>query len=318
MKLLKYNIFILILIALTINVYAEETWIGRTGAQILRINPSTQSMALGGGFIAKVSGVKSNTLNPAGITGIKRREVAFSHVEMFEGMRVEYLGYGQKYKSLYFVIDTKGYMDSITARDSEGDKAGEKSVYAVAPSLGLGIKMMEHLKIGVSATGFYQSYETVNNKDLNLFLWAFNAGFQLSIYHDTVNIGATARNLSSSNASLYSDSSKTPMPLIGNAGVSYTYKDENLNDKVIVSADIEIPYEKAYVPSMGVEYIVKNWLSLRGGYRLNEDYEDTMSNLTFGLTIEESVKEIYGSLDYAYYSYEDLGSTHRVSYSIKW
>jgi len=140
----KFIVCFIILFLIFTVVNAEEKWDGRTGGQILRINPSVRSMATGQGFISNINGVQSTSINPAGIAGIKRRQASFSHVELFDNFRVEYLGYAQKIHSVYLSIETKGYFFQYTQIDSAENEIKDVSSYSLAPSLGLALNLMEN------------------------------------------------------------------------------------------------------------------------------------------------------------------------------
>ncbi|TYB31654.1 MAG: PorV/PorQ family protein [Candidatus Mcinerneyibacterium aminivorans] len=314
----KMSLLFLVFIFVFSLIYADNTWVGRTGGNILRINPSVRSMATGRGFISVIDGVQTTSINPAGLTGVGRRQVSFSHVELFDNFRVEYLGYAQKIHSIYLSLETKGYFFQYTQLDASENDLGSKTSYSLAPSLGLAFKMFDNLSVGISGTVLYENYGEIGDENLDKFSWAFNGGFQWSIFEDSFRIGASVRNVSDTNLSFYESSDKTPMPLVGNAGISYLFKNDNIENKVIVSADVEVPYEKDFIPGMGIEYMLRNWIKIRGGYRLNEDYDDFLQNLSFGLGITEKIKNFTGTLDYAYFAYGELGGTHRFSYTLDW
>ena len=107
------------------------------------------------------------------------------------------------------------------------------------------------------------------------------------------------------------------MPLTANAGISYTFRNGEMKDKLILAADIEGYWEQSYTLSGGVEYLWTDWLSLRVGYRHKEDY-DLLDCISFGFGVREKIKKLDGHLDYAYAPYGDMGATHRISYGLSW
>ncbi len=310
---MKKNILITALfVIMSVLVFAEpvNTWYGRTGAQILRVNPALRSVALGGGYISGIDGVEALSINPAGLTKIDRRMFAAGDSE-FVDMRVIYLAYGQKYGKLYFGVEVKGIYDSIDAVDDSGDSIGSVTYYNVAPTFGVGMKVTPSFSLGVSATALYEDYSYVSS-----FTWALNGGIQMSFFHDVVRFGGSVRNFAFSDISYY-EGSTVLMPLVGNAGVSYVFKDNDLLDKIIITADIEVPYERDFIISGGAEYMATDWFKLRAAYRLNSD-NDIIDNITFGLELKESVKKMTGALSYAYMAYGDVIGTHRLSYTMYW
>lgn len=65
--------------------------------------------------------------------------------------------------------------------------------------------------------------------------------------------------------------------------------------------------------NLGIEYSYKNFLSLRGGYKLNYDEE----NFTLGLGLNGSSARIPVNLDFSYLNFNRLGSVVRVGVGIE-
>ncbi len=307
------RIFIISLIIMVsvLVVFAGETWNGRTGAQIMKMNPAIRSLGLGGGYISGIGGVESLTLNPAGLTHVERRMAAVGDTELVEGIRILYGGYAQKYGIFYFGAEIKALYDTFDIVDELGAAAGSLSVYSLAPSFGVGMKVSPTFSFGGSATVLLEDYG-----DVTQFMWALNGGIQMSFFHDVIRFGGAVRNVALSQLSYY-DGSEMPMPMMGNAGLSYVFKDVELRDKIIITADIEIPYDRSWIISGGAEYSLADWVKLRAAYRLNDDY-DMIDNISFGLELKETVKKVTGALQYAYVGYGDVIGTHRVSYAMYW
>lgn len=307
----KISGIIIIAFVTILTCVAAETWNGRTGAHIMKMNVAIRSLGMGGGYLSGIDGVESMTFNPAGLTRIERRSAAIGDTELVEGTRILYGGYAQKYGMFYFGAEIKGLYDSFTVVDEFGTGIDTLSVYSLAPSFGVGMKVSPTFSIGASATVLLEDYG-----DVTQFMWALNGGIQMSFFHDVVRFGGAVRNVALTQLSYY-DGSEMPMPMMGNAGVSYVFKDAELRDKIILTADIEVPYDRSWIISGGAEYSLAEWVKLRAGYRLNDD-NDMMDNITFGLEVKETVKKITGALQYAYVGYGDVIGTHRVSYAMYW
>lgn len=307
----KVTLVVIIIAVAVLGCMAAETWNGRTGAHIMKINPAIRSLGMGNGYVSGIDGIESLSFNPAGLTRIERRMAALGDTELVQGARVLYAGYAQKYGVLYFGAEIKSYYDTFDAVNELGAAIESLSVYSLAPSFGVGMKISPTFSIGASGTVLLEDYG-----DVTQFMWALNGGVQMSFFHDVVRFGGSVRNVALTQLSYY-DGSEMPMPMMGNAGVSYVFKDAELRDKIILTADIEVPYDRSWIISAGAEYSLAEWVKLRAGYRLNDDY-DMMDNITFGLEVKETVKKITGALQYAYVGYGDVIGTHRVSYAMYW
>lgn len=316
---MKKIIYMLSCLVFLFSLSYGSSWEGRSGNQLLKINFSPASMALGGGYVAGINGVYALSFNPAGITSTKRREAVFSHIELFDGVRTEYVAYGQKLWGIWFAAEVKGYYYSLQTFNN-ADVAGDKiSIYNLAPAFGLAFKLGEHISIGASVSSLYENYgKNSANGDTSTFNFGVNAGIKLSLLNDTLRIGGDVRNIGFFNTTynLNTPSNETiPYPLIGNAGVAYVFKNDELKDKVIINADVEIPYDNDMTFSGGVTFYATDSISLMAGYRYLKDF-DTLDCFSFGIKVGENVKRIYGALEYAYVPYGEMGGTHHISYTI--
>jgi len=292
----------------------ENTGTGRTGAQLLRMNMSAHSLALGGGGMASLTGLDAFSINPAGLAQVDHMEASFSHNEMFSDVRAEYLAFAKKYFGMVFGVDLRGITFSIDERDNTGLETGESiRFYNVAGSFGVGIPVSKNFFIGGSVSGIYENAGCEGYDDFN---WGVNGGLKIMLMDEQVKLAASVRNVSTSRIG-YTGLRDFPMPLTGNVGLSYTFRNGEMKDKLVLVADIEGYWEQKYTPSAGIEYLWTDWLSVRAGYRHRENY-DIMDCISFGFGVREKIKKINGHLDYAYAPYGDLGATHRISYGLSW
>ncbi len=292
----------------------ETTGTGRTGAQLLRMNMSARSLALGGGGLAVLSGLDAFCLNPAGLAHVEHMEITFSHNEMFGDVRAEYLAFAKKYFGMIFGLDLRGITFTMDERDNTGLETGESlHFYNIAGSFGVGLPVSENMFLGGSVSGIYEHTGLDGYDDLN---WGFNGGIKIMLMDQRIKLAASVRNASTTRIG-YTELRDFPMPLTANAGISYTFRNGEMKDKLVLTADIEGYWEQTYTPSGGVEYLWTDWLSVRAGYRHKENY-DVMDCISFGFGVREKIKKLDGHLDYAYAPYGDMGATHRISYGLSW
>jgi len=293
----------------------ETTGTGRTGAQLLRLNMSARSLALGGGGISLLSGLESFSMNPAGMADVDHYELFFSHNELYGDVRAEYIAFAKRHFGMVFAVSLKGFYLSVDEIDNTGLATGETiHYYNAAGSFGIGVPVSENMMIGAGITGIYQDggYD-----GYTAFNYGFNGGIKISLMDKRIKVAASVRNASTDRISMKENSADFPMPLVGNAGISYTFRNHELRDKLILTADAEGYWEKSVTLSGGVEYLWTDWLFLRAGYRHKENYE-IVDCISFGFGVRETIKKLTGHLDYAYTPYGDMGAAHRISYGLNW
>ena len=89
----KISIAVLIVLFLATAVYAGgDRRKGTAGAQELRIPLGSRGAALGGSFIAEVTGVESIYWNPAGLSSIRNVEALFSYLNYIADMTYVFSG----------------------------------------------------------------------------------------------------------------------------------------------------------------------------------------------------------------------------------
>jgi len=230
----------------------ETTGTGRTGAQLLRMNMSARSLALGGGGLAVLSGLDAFCLNPAGLAQVEHMEITFSHNEMFGDVRAEYLAFAKKYFGMIFGLDLRGITFTMDERDNTGLETGESlHFYNIAGSFGVGLPVSENMFLGGSVSGIYEHTGLDGYDDLN---WGFNGGIKIMLMDQRIKLAASVRNASTTRIG-YTELRDFPMPLTANAGISYTFRNGEMKDKLVLTADIEGYWEQTYTPSGGVEYL---------------------------------------------------------------
>jgi len=91
----KLSIALLIVLFLVTSVYAGgDRRKGTAGAQELRIPLGSRGAALGGSFIAGVTGVESIYWNPAGLSSVRNVEALFSYLDYIADMQYIFSGVG--------------------------------------------------------------------------------------------------------------------------------------------------------------------------------------------------------------------------------
>jgi hypothetical protein len=81
---------------------------------------------------------------------------------------------------------------------------------------------------------------------------------------------------------------------------------------LIVALDLDFPADDSVGARMGAEYLFGNGIAIRAGYRTGTGF-DFPSGLCAGAGYGTDTYQ----LDYALVPYGDIGSTHRISFTVR-
>ena len=143
---------------------------------------------------------------------------------------------------------------------------------------------------------------------------AVDLGLLYDLPVENLNLGFTVKNLGVQTKAFIKE--KHDLPLVCNLGLGYML----LSNSLRLGLDLSQPEEGDFGVNVGGEYIWREMVSLRLGYKsMGEDLK-TGSNkdgLTgFGIGLGVNMNVYY--LDYAFVPFNELGDTHRVSIGMKW
>ena len=162
----------------------------------------------------------------------------------------------------------------------------------------LGKKIRDNLAIG----GTFKAI-TTNIADKRANAVAVDVGVLYNTGKPGLNLGAVIRNLGPKIKYMKEGDS---LPLTLKGGLSYQLADA----PVTLVCDVTIPNDNDAYIGFGGEYIVKEVLALRAGYKSGPQDEGSGLSAGFGLLIER-VSQL--TFDYAYQPYGELGDSHYVS-----
>jgi hypothetical protein len=279
---------------------AEET------AAFLRILPGARPMAMGQAFTAVAEDLNALDSNPAGLARLKGRQVLFSHADLFEGARYDFLGYAQPLASGSLGVSARrlshGTLEGrdanrlptgpFSAADTALSAAYSSSVLGGRALAGLQVKLIESRL--ANATARTAAVDGGLVKDLSV--WGLPAS-----------VGAAFLNLG---RGLRFDQTRNELPLILSAGAALKPAREAL-----FSADLRHrPHAGKSTVSFGAEYSMAPAVALRAGY---EAFSGIGSGALGGLGLGVGLHFGKATLDYAFSPAGDLGNTQRVSVSMR-
>ncbi|MFH0991219.1 MAG: PorV/PorQ family protein [bacterium] len=318
---MKHNVvlysFTLFLAALSQLLAGEK--VGTTSFQFLKMPLDARSAAMGGAAISSVNTSEALFWNPAGLRRTTGLDVSTSYVDyfldvnMFSGAISMPLGQSSAVGLFAVVVD----YGSIDVTDADhlffnadwtynpgltGEKINPRaSVFGISYAL----SVTDKLTFGVSAK--YQREDLIMAKGSTV---AFDGGLTFDTGWRTLRFGAAIRNFGP-DVTFIKES--YPLPETFTVGISgYLFSsNESLfmkssSQSLLLSYDLSHPRDYDQQHHFGVEYTVMDFLSLRGGYKLNFDEE----GVTYGI----GVKFNNFRLDYAYDHFGTvLPSVHRIS-----
>ncbi len=193
------------------------------------------------------------------------------------------------------------------ASGSQGTRSSAEGAYRLPLSLGINAKLIRSQIADISATGF-----------------AFDIGATLPLYHVTtlpLSVGFALQNLGPK-MSFINETYSLPLTLAG--GIGY-----QVLQSLLISSDLKYqPYDSQTTFSLGTEFSPVSMLSLRAGYLLGADGRFQISDgRTASSSIQYPASSIWSfglglkigpsTLDYSFNPAAELGTTQRLSLSVK-
>lgn len=292
----KYPV-ILILVSLTLSSFAAAP----NGLAFLKINPDVRSAAIGETGVS--AGLyRAHAANPAMLTSLSGRMVAFSHQQWIVDTKITYLQamFENRYAKIAFSAMSTG-VDDIEVRSTPSP---QPESYIDSKDLMLGMtaakRLNDHLSLGFTAKYIH---EHIYYQDTGGFAFDFGAVYQ---YSSSLTLGASVLHLGKMSA-LAGESPE--LPLTTAFGAAYFLNLENAG-KVILAAGGNFVREEDVRGNLGVEYLPLEMIALRAGYLVNYDERGLTAGLGFNWNNL--------SFDYAYVPFgNDLGDTQKFGFAFR-
>lgn len=279
-----------LVLVLSFNCYAAGS--GTTAASFLKIGVGARAAAMGDAFTALADDPTALYWNPAGLIKLKERQLSATYNVWFAEINQGYvsIGFPLSRGVLGSAINYVS-MGNIEGRDEAGNPTGSFGASDFSLCLGYANRFSDKFIFGLSG-GMVQ--DTIAGDTKSAFLVSSGGLFEVS---ESLTLGVVLQNIGTK---LGSD----PLPFIMKGGLAFRRRALTLAMDIVKPADNKIYY------CAGAEWWIKDIIALRAGYKSNED-------IGAGITAGIGFKRDKIQLDYAYVPYGDLGSTHRVSFGMK-
>jgi len=294
------GVTIVFLLALSWRVYAGA---GKPGAAILNKPIGAKASGMGEAYTAIGGDLYGLYYNPAGIAGIKERQASlFGQKGFMEGEYFGALAYGMPTKVGSFALSlayyTAGKIELIDSSWNETEVNAQKD-YLI--SLGYGRDLAENIDVGLSIKNL--GSKLVEKFSASSYIFDLGAIYRVS--RTPVSIGAAVQNIGSKLK--YIDEGDY-LPLTLRIGGSY-YMEDKFNIPMLIAADIvKVRDDSRLKEHLGIEYMLKEKLSMRAGYKIGYD----LDSFTFGIGFLFDFFDI----DYSFNIMGELDAVHKVSLNI--
>ena len=270
-------IFSAVIMLISTVVFAKDK--GDTGAAFLKLGAGARATALGEAYIGLADDVTAAYWNPAGLAQLEEKQACFMYLSPLS--KVDSLAYN--YLSMVIPNEETGvagisvyYLDYGNMDehiDADGIPDGRWGASDISVAYSRGKKIRDDLAIG----GTFKAITTkIADKKANAV--AVDFGVLYNTTKPGLNLGAVIRNLGPKIKYMEEGDS---LPLTLKGGLSYHLADA----PATLVCDVTIPNDNDAYIGFGGEYVVKEVLALRAGYKSGQD-EGSGLSAGFSLLIE--------------------------------
>lgn len=309
---------------------------GMTAATFLSIEVGPRAKAMGGAFVALADDPSAIYWNPAGIGNIDENAFMISHSQWLDAVKMNYAAVvfplgsagvlgasitslGVPEMKVRTVDQPEGTGEFFDANDLALGISYSRSV-TDRFLVGLNVKYIHQQIYNMAASTFAIDFGTLFRTDFNNMIIGFsisNFGGDLQLSGQNAQLEVdVAPGLSGNNDRILAqlETQKFQLPLLMRVGVAMdVLKSEN--SVTHLGIDAVVPNDNNQYMNVGGEYVFKNFLALRAGYR-TLFLQDSEEGLTLGLGLKYKLFEQNAlSFDYAYNAFGILGNIQEFSFS---
>jgi hypothetical protein len=325
--------------------------VGTSGSAVLKIGVGARPTSMGEASVAVAGDVSSIYWNPAGLVQIRNSQLSAMHIEWFDDIRYEWVGYAQPVASWGTVaadisyVHTGSIVRTIESPTEGYEENGTFTAADIAGRFALAGKVFKGVLVGASFQVLQSRVDFDNVTKARIGdKTAQSTSINLGVLYNTpipdLTVGGCFQNWGAQTQAFISE--KEPLPFAFRVGAAYkvlmTGKTETAEtgenvDSVdnegssafqptqslthsltylLLALDLDFPADDSVGARMGAEYLFGNGIAIRAGYRTGTGF-DFPSGLCAGAGYGTDTYQ----LDYALVPYGDIGSTHRISFTVR-
>jgi hypothetical protein len=313
------------------NSRGTNTKVGTTAAQFLKLGVGARAVSMGGAYVAQANDLSALYWNPAGLATIPGSSVQFSHTQYLADINYNFAAFGINLPSVGAISASLIYLhsgDMEVRTTSEPLGTGERfNVQDLALQLSYARALTDRFSLGTTV------------KYIREQIWhsaatavAFDIGVLFTTPYQALRLGASMSNfgpkMQMSGRDILFSEDPTPdtegtveivnssylmdessLPLLFRVGLAWDAI--NTSDHTItILTDASHPNDNTEYVNVGGEYVFRDLISLRAGYR-NLFEVDGEQGLTFGGGISARIdRALRIVVDYAYADFGRLEQTH--------
>ena len=294
---------IVLLILLSVSAVFSETG-GKIGLSYLKIGVDARAAAMGDAYTAVANDASATYWNPAGLAGSGNNSLILMHNSWLQEINQEF-GAVQFVNVIHNLAVSINMMSvsGIELRDETASEIPIGDTQALNTYLGLAYatKIFDSWQFGLQAKYLYEKYYLYSADG-----FALDLGIKKENLLQDLSWGLVIQNLGKMSA-LKEEATKFPLNL--RTGVSYLLPFQLLENRPLMSADINYIMDDVTTLNFGLEVPLVTYADIRLGYVFGRETQSMTAG--FGLN--------YGIFHIAYafvpYSY-DLGNSHRFSLKV--
>lgn len=293
---------------------------GTTSLQFLKIGNGARATGMGEAFVAVSNDISSLQWNPAGLVAFKENGITASYTQWFVDTKLSYFG------GVYHFGGSNAVGISVASLRTEDMKVttefqptgtGEYFRFSdIAIGLSYARQMTDQFSFGATIKYVEENLGALKMKgvlgDLATFyytgLGTSRFAIMISNFGGQISPSGTVTLV---DGRVVNSFQKFPPPTNFQLGFALEPW-MNKNNKLTTSVQLNSPTDNAENLNFGVEYTYKDFLSFRGGYKLNVDAE----NFSGGIGLKVPVSFAYANFDYSIANYKDLGLAQRISLNV--
>ena len=279
---------------------------GQPGA-FLSYGAGARALGMGKTFVGVADDASTVYWNPAGLGQMKKREVTALYASLYENTAYSFIGYAHPLNAQYGTLglavvnlDSKGYQ----LKDEFNYGIGEGGVSETAGLVSYGKTLIKrndepYLSAGASVKVVRQ---IVNSRSATGY--GADAG-ALCRATDKLSIGLSVQNIIAPRLKLIEATDEYPLTITAGAGYRLA------NDKLLIALDVNKTAKRDYKLHIGGEYWLAKMFSMRAGI------DETEFACGIGFKLGNYSIDYAFALHDAWQGHDDLGTSHRIGFTIK-
>lgn len=288
----------------------KRSKVGRSAMTFLKIDGSVRSAAMGGALTASVQGADAFFINPSGLAFVENGEAYFNYTDWIAGLNYSDFGIVKNIGNIGsigifgIILTTPEIAKTIVALGKSYDTGETYTAQDLAVGVSYAKKVTDFFSWGVNLKFLS---ETIDDESATSI--AVDVGSILELGYRGAKMGACIRNLGSDPKFIDVSS---PLPLEFRFGASIDLLSTESHRIILEGGALKVrDYE--HIGLLGVEYVYKDFLALRGGHWKINYYPDEEEELSFGLALKFPVSSYKACLEYCLTDMDKLGSRNRFA-----